>query len=55
VGAHLLDLMLGEKAAGELGRPRDLAAEWAKAADRSPDALRWLYEYDAGAAEFDVV
>jgi salicylate hydroxylase len=25
-------------------------AEWARAADRSPDALRWLYEYDAGAA-----
>jgi salicylate hydroxylase len=24
-------------------------AEWAKAADRSPDALRWLYDYDAGA------
>jgi salicylate hydroxylase len=23
-------------------------AEWAKAADRSPDALRWLYEFDAG-------
>jgi salicylate hydroxylase len=21
-------------------------AEWAKAADRSPDALRWLYDYD---------
>jgi salicylate hydroxylase len=26
-------------------------AEWAKAADRSPDALRWLYEFDAGAIE----
>jgi salicylate hydroxylase len=26
-------------------------AEWAKAADRSPDALRWLYEFDAGAVE----
>jgi len=23
-------------------------AEWSKAADRSPDALRWLYAYDAG-------
>src|SRR5262249_24189295 len=21
-------------------------AEWGRAADRSPDALRWLYEYD---------
>ena len=26
-------------------------AEWARAADRSPDALRWLYAFDAGAAE----
>ena len=26
-------------------------AEWAKAADRSPDALRWLYDYDAGVVE----
>ncbi len=26
-------------------------AEWAKAADRSPDALRWLYDYDATAVE----
>jgi salicylate hydroxylase len=26
-------------------------AEWAKAADRSPDALRWLYDYDASAVE----
>ena len=26
-------------------------AEWAKAADRSPDALRWLYEFDAGAVD----
>jgi salicylate hydroxylase len=26
-------------------------AEWAKAADRSPDALRWLYEFDPGALE----
>ena len=24
-------------------------AEWARAADRSPDSLRWLYEFDAGA------
>jgi salicylate hydroxylase len=24
-------------------------AEWARAGDRSPDALRWLYEYDPGA------
>jgi salicylate hydroxylase len=23
-------------------------AGWAQAADRSPDALRWLYEHDAG-------
>ena len=23
-------------------------AEWAKAADRSPDALRWLYDFDPG-------
>jgi salicylate hydroxylase len=23
-------------------------AEWARSADRSPDALRWLYEFDAG-------
>src|SRR5438874_1324588 len=23
-------------------------AEWARAGDRSPDALRWLYEFDAG-------
>jgi salicylate hydroxylase len=26
-------------------------AEWGRAADRSPDALRWLYEFDAGAVE----
>jgi salicylate hydroxylase len=26
-------------------------AVWARAADRSPDALRWLYEFDAGAVE----
>ena len=26
-------------------------AEWARAGDRSPDALRWLYEFDAGAIE----
>jgi len=24
-------------------------AEWARAADRAPDALRWLYDYDPGA------
>jgi hypothetical protein len=26
-------------------------AEWGRAADRSPDALRWLYAYDAAAVE----
>ena len=26
-------------------------AEWAKAGDRSPDTLRWLYEYDPDAVE----
>ena len=26
-------------------------AEWGRAGDRSPDALRWLYAYDAGAVE----
>ena len=26
-------------------------AEWARASDRSPDALYWLYGFDAGAAE----
>jgi salicylate hydroxylase len=26
-------------------------AEWAKAGDRSPDALRWLYEYDPADVE----
>jgi salicylate hydroxylase len=26
-------------------------AEWARAGDRSPDALRWLYAFDAGALE----
>jgi salicylate hydroxylase len=26
-------------------------AEWAKTGDRSPDALRWLYEYDPAAVE----
>jgi salicylate hydroxylase len=26
-------------------------AEWARAGDRSPDALRWLYEFDAGKIE----
>jgi hypothetical protein len=25
-------------------------AEWAKASDRSPDALRWLYRFDAAVA-----
>ncbi len=33
---------------GPAQRARD--ADWAKAADRSPDALRWLYDFDAGAA-----
>jgi len=28
-------------------------AEWAGSADRSPDALRWLYDYDA--AQVDAV
>jgi salicylate hydroxylase len=31
---------------GPAQRARD--AEWAKAGDRSPDMLRWLYEYDPG-------
>ena len=26
-------------------------AEWAKAADRSPDTLRWLYDFDAAVVE----
>ena len=26
-------------------------AAWAAAGDRSPDALRWLYEFDAAASE----
>jgi salicylate hydroxylase len=26
-------------------------AEWARASDRSPDALYWLYGFDAGATE----
>src|SRR5205814_4957509 len=26
-------------------------AEWARAADRSPDALRWLYEHDPAALD----
>jgi salicylate hydroxylase len=26
-------------------------SEWARAGDRSPDALRWLYEYDPAAVE----
>jgi len=29
--------------------------EWAKTADRSPDALRWLYEFDAGAVALETV
>ena len=32
-------------------RARD--AEWARAGDRAPDALRWLYEYDPAALEQD--
>jgi salicylate hydroxylase len=28
-------------------RTRD--AEWGRASDRAPDALRWLYAFDAGA------
>ena len=34
---------------GPVQEARD--AEWARAVDRSPDALRWLYEFDAGAVE----
>jgi salicylate hydroxylase len=34
---------------GPVQQARD--AEWAKAGDRSPDALRWLYEFDAAAVE----
>jgi salicylate hydroxylase len=34
---------------GPVQEARD--AEWAKAADRSPNALRWLYEFDADAVE----
>jgi salicylate hydroxylase len=34
---------------GPAQQARDL--EWAKAGDRSPDALRWLYDFDAGAVE----
>jgi salicylate hydroxylase len=30
-------------------RMRD--AEWARAGDRSPDALRWLYDHDPAALE----
>ncbi len=26
-------------------------AEWAQAADRSPEALRWLFGFDAGVVE----
>jgi len=28
-----------------------MPTEWAKATDRSPEALRWLYDYDAAGAE----
>jgi salicylate hydroxylase len=34
---------------GSAQKTRD--AEWGRAADRSPDALRWLYAYDASAVE----
>ncbi len=34
---------------GPAQQARDV--EWAKAADRSPSALRWLYEFDADAVE----
>ena len=34
---------------GPAQKARD--AEWGRAADRSPDALRWLYDYDAGTVE----
>ncbi|HEX4366620.1 MAG TPA: FAD-dependent monooxygenase [Rhodopila sp.] len=34
---------------GAAQRARD--AEWARAGDRSPDALRWLYEHDPAALE----
>ena len=30
------------------GRLRD---QWTRAGDRSPDALRWLYEFDASVVE----
>jgi salicylate hydroxylase len=33
---------------GPMQQARD--AEWAKASDRSPDALRWLYRFDAAVA-----
>jgi salicylate hydroxylase len=26
-------------------------AEWARAGDRSPDSLRWLYDFDPAAVE----
>ena len=32
---------------GVAQRARD--ADWAKAGDRSPDTLRWLYEFDPAA------
>jgi hypothetical protein len=31
---------------GPVQQARD--AEWAKTGDRSPDALRWLHDYDPG-------
>ena len=34
---------------GEAQRARD--AEWARAGDRAPDALRWLYQHDPAAVE----
>jgi salicylate hydroxylase len=34
---------------GPAQQARDL--EWARAADRAPDALRWLYDFDPGALE----
>jgi salicylate hydroxylase len=51
---RLQDMSRANKARFHLGdgpaqEARD--AEWAKAADRSPDALRWLYDFDAGLVE----
>jgi len=34
---------------GPAQKARD--AEWARAGDRTPDALRWLYDFDAGLVE----